>query len=123
MEILMKRFLLVAALIPTLVACSVPEEDFAEAYGETICKQLSKCQQADYEATYEDNDCEDPRDCVPTRDICVDIWGDIGDLILFGGNLLGQDYSEENATDCLTEIRRASCEEFEDADYECEVFE
>jgi hypothetical protein len=111
MENLMKRFLFVAALIPALVACSVPEEDFPETYGKAMCKQISKCDKADYESAYDDDDD------------CRDDWADVADFILDAGDLLGQTYSEEKATDCISELKKASCDDFDDGDYECEVFE
>lgn len=107
----MKRFWLVAALIPALVACSVPEEDFPEEYGKTVCKQLNKCDKADYESAYEDDQ------------ECRDDWADVADFFLDLGDIGGQTYSPEQATDCLSEIRKASCEDFGDGDYDCEVFE
>ena len=107
----MNRFWLVAALIPALVACAVPEEDFPQAYGKTMCKQLSECNQDDYEEQYAD------------RSVCRDEWTDIGDSILDLGDLLGQTYSEEKATECLSAIKAASCEDFKNANYDCEVFE
>lgn len=103
--------LLAAALIPTLVACSVPEEDFPEEYGKTVCKQLKKCDKGDYESAYDDD--ED----------CRDDWAEVADFILDLGDLGGQTYSEEKATDCLQSAKQASCAEFEDGDFECEVFE
>jgi hypothetical protein len=110
MENLMKRFLFVAALIPTLVACAVHEEDFPEAYGEAICTQIESCND-DYADIYE------------TDEDCVDLWAVAGDLILFGGNLTDQEYSAKGAGACARNIKRASCDDFEDGDYECEVFE
>ncbi len=107
----MNRFWLAAALIPALVACTVPEEDFPEAYGKAWCQQFRTCNEADYEADYDDaQDCRDD-------------WADVGEFLLDAGDLLGQTYSEEKATDCLGELKRASCEDFQDGNFECEVFE
>ena len=102
----MNRFWLAAALIPALVACTVPEEDFPEAYGKACCQQFRTCNEADYEAEYDDaQDCRDD-------------WAVVGEDLL-----LGQTYSEEKATDCLGELKDASCEDFKNANYDCEVFE
>lgn len=93
-----------------LVACAIPEEDFPEAYGHTVCDRLEECDRGDYEAAYED------------RAACVDQWAEFADTLLDAADLLGQEYSPEQGRDCLQEIRRASCSEFVDGEYTCELF-
>lgn len=94
-----------------LVACNPTEEEFPEAYGKAVCTQLKRCDRGDYESRYDD------------RDDCVDAWADGAELWMDVADLLGADYSEQLAGDCLSEIHLANCEEFTDGDYECDIYE
>ncbi len=105
------------SLVPVLLAagllsaCDPTEEEFPEAYAKAVCSKLKKCDRADYEQSYDD------------KNECVEAWAGGAEWILDLGDLLGAEYSEALAGDCLSEIRRASCAEFDDGEYECEVFE
>lgn len=94
-----------------LLGCAVSEDAFPDAYGRAICTRLQECQRAEYESRYED------------RADCVSAWSEIADSVLDAGDLLGATYSPSSAGSCLRAIRSASCSEFADFQYECEVFE
>jgi len=105
------RPLLAALTLGSLVACAPSEEQFPDAYARAVCSKLEKCDRADYEQAY------------ASKDECVDDWSAAAEWLLDLGDLLGQEYSPSLAADCLSSIRRASCAEFDDGQYECEVFE
>lgn len=98
----MKRFLLVAALIPALVACAVPEEDFPEEYGKTACKRLEECDRGDFEETFD------------SMDECQESLADLAEGVLDIADFGGETYDEDKGREWLTELRRSSCEEFDD---------
>lgn len=94
--------LLAAALIPTLVACAVPEEDFPEEYGKTVCKRLEECDRGDYEESFSsDEECQND-------------LADVADTALDLADLLGEQYNEDLGRDFINELRTSSCEEFDD---------
>lgn len=94
-----------------LVGCTIPEEDFAATYAVTICDRLEECDKGSYENLY--SDAED----------CEDDWEDGAELFMSGADFLGADYSEEQARDCIDEIRTAECGAFSSGKYDCDIYE
>ena len=107
----MKRLILAATSLTLLFGCAIPEEDFSETYGKNVCKRLKECDQGSYENSYAD------------KQDCIDDWTDVGDLILDAGDLFNQDYNEDKARDCISSMKDASCGDFSDGSFECDLFD
>lgn len=102
---------LTALLALCLIGCAIPEEDFAETYASTVCDRISECDKGDYENRYDsDEECEGQ-------------WADAADFFMDAADLLGGEYDEDAARECITAINDADCGEFESGDYECDVYD
>lgn len=98
-------------LVSSLVACSIPEEDFPEKYGKEACKRLEECDKGDYEEIYGDDDAE-----------CVDDFADVADILLDLGDLAGETYDPAKGRECVRNLRKATCEEIQDGEADCDVW-
>jgi len=107
----MQTWLPIALSIGLLAGCTVAEHDFPEAYGKAMCKRMKQCERGEYDNTWDD------------KAECVDDMAEFADFFLDAGDLLGQEYVPELGYDCIREVKGASCAEFEDGEYDCEVFE
>jgi hypothetical protein len=107
----MRKIPFALALIVLVSGCPIPEEDYPEAYGNAYCDRLKECDKASFENTFDDMD-----ECVADMADVVDFWMNAADL-------LGGDYSDEAARECITEVRSASCGDFGSGDYDCAVYE
>jgi hypothetical protein len=94
-----------------LVGCAIPEEDFAETYARTACDRVEECDKGSYESRYDD-DLE-----------CQEQWADWADLLMDAADLLGGEYDEEAARECISAMKDADCGDFETLDYECDVYD
>ena len=107
----MKRLILAATSLTLLFGCAIPEDDFPETYGKSVCKRLEECDQGSYENQYDD------------RADCVDTWSGLADDFLGFADALDQDYNEDKARDCISSMKDASCGEFSDGSFECDLFD
>ena len=101
----MARLCTAVLAILAFTGCTVEEKDFPESYGEAYCHRLKVCNRADFDDAYDDID-----ECVDDSSNVID---DEGDLL----EVLGLDYDEETATECVNAIRTSDCDDFGDADY------
>lgn len=101
----MNRLLL--ALILTL-ACRPPltEANAAEQTAKTICKKSKSCDTNAWHNLYG----EDMEECVDEQ---TEVWGTIVSL----GGLVGLELDLDELKNCLSDVRKASCEEIERADF------
>ncbi|MED5373924.1 MAG: hypothetical protein VX899_23100 [Myxococcota bacterium] len=104
----MSRTWLIAAILPALTACAIPEEDFPEEYGKQNCKRLQECNEDLFE---EFDDMED----------CTDAYADLMEPLLDLADLAGETYDPDGARDCITNLKRADCGDWEDGDFTCDL--
>lgn len=102
---------MIMLLAAALLACAIPEEDFPATYAQVTCRQYQNCEPEDFDDVWDD------------RQECEDDVADLTNELLDLADLLGQDYDEDAARDCVSNMRWASCEEFSDGDVECSVLE
>jgi len=102
----------IVVLASSLVACAIPEEDFPSKYGTAACKRLEECDKGDYESVYGDDDAE-----------CVDDFADIADIFLDLGDLAGETYDPTKGRECISNLRSASCEDLNEGNADCDVWE
>lgn len=102
---------MITLLVASLFACAIPEEDFPATYAQVFCRQYEGCEPDDFEDVWDD------------RDECEDDVEDLASQLLDLADLLGQDYDEDDARDCISNLRWATCDEFSDGDVECTVLE
>jgi len=100
-------------LLPLLLcaACTISENHFPDAYARAICTRLAQCEAGQYQNTYDNR-----RDCVSS-------WSDAAQSVLDAGDLVGATYSPTKAAQCIDQIHAASCGDFSNFDYTCQVFE
>jgi hypothetical protein len=106
----MNRFAL-ALLALSLMACAIPEEDFPDAYAKAACDRQEECN-ADGYANRWDSDVE-----------CEESWADLAELLLDVGDLFGETYDPAKGRECVRDLKTLSCDELEDGDHECDVWE
>lgn len=106
----MRRMIIAAMSLGLTVGCAIAEEDFPDAYGSAVCSQLKSCDRGDYEERWDD------------KADCVDDWADGADILLDAADLFGQTYNPDRGRDCVTNVRRATCEEFDDGEVDCDLF-
>jgi hypothetical protein len=94
-------------LFVLLTGCGVPEDEFPERAGEAVCDRVEEC------TTTFESDAE-RADCEAFWSGAAELWVDLGELI-------GGEYDPGLGADCLREVRRATCAEFNEASYECDV--
>ncbi len=100
-----------ALLATTLIACAIEEDDFPATYAEEWCDRMEECEEDTYEDLWDtEEDCEDD-----AADV-VELWLDLGDL---GGGV----YDGTKGRECVTNLRKLSCDDFEDGDHDCDVWE
>lgn len=107
----MIRTAITAAFALALVGCAIPEDNFPDTYGKTVCKRLRECDKGSFENNY-DNLAD-----------CTDTWADGAEFFLDAGDLFGGEYSPSKARSCINDINAASCGAFSSGSYECDVFE
>lgn len=101
------RIKLVALALVAVGGCGIPEDAFPERVGEAVCDRVEECT-----ATFDDD---------AARADCESFWSGAAELWVDLGELGGAEYSPGQGADCVTEIRRATCAEFNSADYTCDV--
>lgn len=92
--------------VVALAGCLPPAEaDFPAAWAAVQCDRQRECDKGDYESRYEDmGDCREQNE--DAADDIMDAWD------LFGG-----DYDRDEAGECLSAMRTASCEEVNGGDF------
>lgn len=94
-----------------LIGCTIAEEDFPDAYADAVCDRLYECDRGDYENRY-----DDAEECKNEWAYGVELWMDAEDL-------LGGEYAEEAARDCISGIREADCGDLSFDELACSVYE
>lgn len=107
----MFRPLLALLTLAALTGCAIEEADFPDAYGKAVCKKARKCDRADYEEHYDD------------LDVCIDDAGDLIRGVIDLAGLVGQEYVPEYGRDCVSQINGMSCEDYNDGEVDCDLFE
>lgn len=96
--------------IPVLflfVACApaLTEDNATEQTAKTLCKKSKKCDTDPWRDLYDEDMNE-----------CVDEQTDFYDAVLGLTGFIGVQLDLDELGGCLADVRRASCEEFEDGD-------
>ena len=99
-----------ALLALCLVGCAIPEEDFAARYAGTICDRIAECDKGDYENRYDSDEA------------CEEQWVDAADFFMDAADLLGGEYDQDAARECISALDAANCGDFESGDYECDIY-
>lgn len=98
----MIRIGMLAAVVASLVACAIKEENLPEAYGRAACSKYRQCEKAEYEDNYSEfNDCVD----------------DLAEFVEFGSDaadLLNQEYNAKEAGECVRAVRSMDCDDWGD---------
>lgn len=107
----MNRMTLLPVLAAALSGCSVfgpgniTEDNWAESFAKTYCKQLQECEKGFFESEFSDlDDCED------------EIKDDVEDAAESADDA-DCNFEEDEAQDCVDSIHESSCEDFYDLDY------
>jgi hypothetical protein len=101
---------LLPLLAVLLVGCGVTEETFAYEFAKLSCKKAQRCDREDFEDWYDD------------LDDCIDDVEPVWELIQDGAEFLCEiDY--QIASRCYRQLRNASCDEWDDEDYNPEACE
>lgn len=94
-----------------LTACTISETNFPNAYARAMCTRLAECEKGQYQSLYAD------------RKDCLKSWSDVMNTILDAGDRLGATYDPSKAAQCVMDIHKASCGEFANFSYTCQVFQ
>ena len=107
----MNRTSLLPALAATLSGCSlfgpgnITEDNWAESFAKTYCKQLQECERGYFESEYSDlEDCQDE-----VKDDAEDAAESADDADC--------NFEEDEAQDCVDSMHASSCEDFYDLEY------
>jgi hypothetical protein len=103
----MSRIALALATL-LLVGCHVTEEDFAYKYALVSCKKARRCEPEDFEDWYDDLE-----DCVDDAEALWELWQD--------GTELFCDIDYQIASQCYRQMKLASCEDWDDPDWDPEA--
>ncbi len=95
---------LLAGLSLLLVGCFVDEENFPDKYAKVSCDKFQDCEPDDFDEYY-----ESMAEC---RDDVVEVWDELEDFL---GIFCDLDY--DYAGKCIRDMRRASCDDYSDADW------
>ena len=107
----MNRMSLLPALAASLTGCSlfgpgnITEDNWAESFAKTYCKQLQECEKGYFESEYSDlEDCEDE-----VKDDAEDAAEAADDADC--------NFEEDEAQECIDSLHTSSCEDFYDLEY------
>lgn len=89
-----------ALLTAGCLAWNVSEDNYPERFGTASCDQLRRCYRGFYENEYSDHP-----DCIETQ---TELFEEVAD----GAELLGCDFEQEKAAECLATFPAISCEEW-----------
>ncbi len=105
------RILGLAPLAALLVACTISEDDFPAEYAETWCDRAQECDPDGFEDLFGD----DVEQCEELNGDAAEVWLDLADLA-------GETYDEGLGYECVRDTKKASCDELEDGDVDCDVW-
>jgi hypothetical protein len=94
-----------AILVLALAACGVEREDYPKVYAKATCAKLYKCDRGNFENAYS------------SMGDCRADWERLADDIADAFDLFGE-YDPGVAGKCVRAIRSASCDEFDNGDYD-----
>lgn len=100
------------ALVPLVVllhACTISEEDFPARVADAVCDRRDECT----------NELETEEE----RAACEANVAGLAELAVDLGELFGEEYSPSQGADCVSEIRAATCAEFNSVEVPCALFE
>lgn len=98
----MIRIGMLAAVVASLVACAIKEENLPEAYGRAACSKYRQCEKAEYEDNY--SEFSD----------CVDDQADVVEFLSDAADLVNQEYNAKEAGECVRAVRGMSCDDWGD---------
>ena len=97
--------MLAAFLVLVLTGCGVDREDYPKVYARATCTQLLECDRGSFENAY------------TSMADCHADWERLASDIADAFDLFG-DYDPAAAGKCVRAIRSASCDEFDNGDYD-----
>ncbi len=96
------------SLCMLLVGCGVTEESFAVEFATMTCRKARSCEPEDFEDWYDD------------LDDCVDDTEGVWELVQDGAELFC-DIDYQLASRCYRQLKFASCEQWDDEDWNAEA--
>ena len=85
--------------------CTIDELDFPEKYGKAYCQKARSCDKDGFDDTWD------------SFEACVDDVDDIVDALMEVSTTFGGEYDATNAGRCITQVKSATCEDFEAWDF------
>lgn len=98
-------------LLALILACSISQDAFPDAFGSAACTRLERCDKGAYQDTWTD------------RADCVDAWASIAQINLDAGDLLGATYDPTAGHQCVHDVRSADCGTLESGQIDCNVWQ
>ncbi len=89
-----------------LVSCTISEDAFPDRVADAVCDRIEECTEV-FEEESEREDCES-------------FWSSTAELAVDLGDL-GGEYDPAAGADCVSDIRAATCAEFNDFQIDCDV--
>jgi hypothetical protein len=97
------RWIVIAVV---MVGCIPPKEaDYPDVWAGVDCARQQECDKGAFESDWSD------------MDDCRSQMADFADSVMDAQDLFGGEYDSKHAGECLSAVRTATCEEFQNNDF------